>query len=134
MDGYDDLETCIDLYLYIFLLFIFVFAKKSSPNVNLQMKRDIERQKPVTHTSIRPGKRESDQKLQWMFIQKAKGYLIKVKYLLSLSQWEVIVLKGSKRSNVMIESGVKCKAPSYVIKFCGRSYMHTFIIEMDHMI
>ena len=98
------------------------------------MKRDIELQKPVAHTSIRLGKRESDQKLKWMFIQKAKGYLIKVKYLLSLSQWEVIISKGSKRSTVMIESGVKCKAPRYVIKFCGRSYIHISIIEMGHMI
>ena len=59
-----DLETCIDLYLYIFRLFIIIIilAKKSSPNVNLQMKRDIELQKPVAHTSIRLGKRESDQK------------------------------------------------------------------------
>ena len=95
------------------------------------MKRDIELQKPVAHTSIRLGKRENDQKLKWMFIQKAKGYLIKVKYQTSLSQWEVIV---SKRSNGMIESGVKCKAPNYVIKSCGRSYMHISIIEMGHMI
>ena len=94
MNGYVDLETCIDLCLYIFPLFIFVFAKKSSQNVNLQMKRDIEQQKPVAHTSIRLGKRESDQKLKWMIIQKAKGYLIKVKYQISLSQWEVIVSKG----------------------------------------
>ena len=59
-----DLETCIDLYLYIFWLFIIIIilAKKSSPNVNLQMKRDIELQKPVAHTSIQLGKRESDQK------------------------------------------------------------------------
>ena len=135
MNGYVDLETCI-VCLYIFPLFIylFFFAKKSSPNVNLQMKRDIELQKPVAHTSIRLGKRESDQKLKWMIIQKAKGYLIKVKYQISLSQWEVIVSKESKRSNVMIESGVKCKAPNYVIKSCGRSYMHTSIIEIGHMI
>ena len=98
------------------------------------MKRDIELQKPVAHTSIRLGKRESDQILKWMFIQKAKGLFIKVKYQISLSQWEVIISKGSKRSIVMIESGVKCKAPSYVIKFCGRSYMHISIIEMGHMI
>ena len=98
------------------------------------MKRDIELQKPVAHTSIRLGKRESDKKLKWIFIQKAKSYLIKVKYQISLSQWEVNASKGSKRSNVMIESGVKCKAPSYVIKFCGKSYMHTSIIEMGHMI
>ena len=98
------------------------------------MKRDIELQKPVAHTSIQLGKRESDQKLKWMFIQKPKGYLIIVKYQISLSQWEVIVSKESKRSNVMIESGVKCKAPRYIIKFCGRSYIHISIIEMDHMI
>ena len=134
MNGYIDLETCIDLCLYIFPFFIFFFAKKSSLNVNLQMKRDIELQKPVAHISIRLGKRKSDQKFMWMFIQKAKGYLIKVKYQISLSQWEVIVLKRPKRSNVMIECGVKCKAPSYVIKFCRRSYMHTSIIEMGHMI
>ena len=129
-----DLEACIDLCLYIFPLFIFVFAKKNSPNVNLQMKRDVELQKAVAHTSIRLGKRESDQKLKWMIIQKAKDYLIKVKYQISLSQWEVIVSKGSKRSNIMFESGVKCKTPNYVIKSCGRSYMHTSIIEMGHMI
>ena len=56
-----DLKTCIDLCLYIFPLFIF-FAKKSSPNVDLQMKRDIELQNPVAHTSIQLEKRESDQK------------------------------------------------------------------------
>ena len=135
MNGYDDLETCIDLCLYTFPLFIFVFAKKSSPNVNLQMKRDFELQKPVAHSSIRLGKRVSDLKLKWMFIQKARDYLIKVKYLLSLSQWEGFFFsKWSKRSNVMIESGVKCKAPRYVIKFCGRSYIHISITEMDHLI
>ena len=49
------------------------------------MKIDIELQKSVTHTSIRLGKRESDEKLKRMIIQKAKGYLIKVKYQISLS-------------------------------------------------
>ena len=134
MNDYIDLKTCTDLYLYIFPFFIFVFARKSSPNVNLQMKRDIELQKPIAHSSIWLGKRVSDLKFKWMFIQKAKGYLIKVKYQISLSQWEVIFSKGSKRSYVMIESGVKCNAPKYFIKFCGRSYIHIFIIEIDHMI
>jgi len=91
------------------------------------MKRDIELQKPVAHTSIWLGKRESDQKLKCMIVQKAKGYPIKGKYQKAFSLWDVIV---SKRSN----NGVKCKAPSYVIKSCGRSYMHTSIIEMGHMI
>ena len=62
-----------------------------------------------------------------MIVQKAKGYPIKEKYQKTFSQWDVFV---SKRSN----DGVKCKAPSYVIKSCERSYMHTSIIEIDHMI
>ena len=94
------------------------------------MKRDIELQKPVAHTSIRLGKRESDQKLKCMIVQKAKGYPIKRKYQKAFSQWDVIVSKRSKRSN----DGVKCKAPNYVITSCGRSYMHISIIKIDHMI
>ena len=71
------------------------------------MKRDIELQKPVAHTSIWLGKRESNQKKKkkCMIVQKAKGYPIKEKYQKAFSQWEVIV---SKRSN----DGVKCNAPS----------------------
>ena len=72
------------------------------------MKRDIELQKPVAHTSIRLGKRESDQKLKCMIVWKAKGYPIKEKYQKAFSQSDVIVSKRSKRSN----DGVKCKAPS----------------------
>ena len=64
------------------------------------MKKDIKLQKPVAHTSIRLGKRESDQKIKCMILQKAKGYPIKEKYKKSFSQWDVIV---SKRSNIMIE-------------------------------
>ena len=41
-----------------------------------------------------------------MIFQNAKGYPIKVKYQTSFSQWDVIVSKGSKRSNVMIVSFV----------------------------
>ena len=71
-----------------------------------------------------------------MILQKAKGYPTKEKYQKSFSQWDVIVSKRSKRSNVMTKkkNGVKCKAPSYVIKSCGRSYIHTSIIEISHMI
>ena len=72
-----------------------------------------------------------------MILKKAKGYPIKEKYKKSFSQWDVIVSKRSKRSNVMSKknkNGVKCKVPSYVIKSCGRSYMHTSIIEMSHII
>ena len=47
-----------------------------------------------------------------MIFQKAKGYPIKEKYQKSFSQWDVIVSKRSKRSNVMtvkkkMESNVK---------------------------
>ena len=72
--------------IYLITLYFFVFAKKSSPNVNFQMKRDIELQKPVAHTSIRLGKRESNQKLKCMIVQKAKGYPIKRKYQKAFSQ------------------------------------------------
>ena len=72
------------------------------------MKRDMELQKPVVHTNIRLGKKESDQKIKCMIVQKAKGYTIKEKYQMAFSQWDVIVSKKSKRSN----DGVKCKAPS----------------------
>ena len=72
------------------------------------MKRDVELQKSVAHTSIWLGKRESNQKIKCMIIQKAKGYPIKEKYQKAFSQWDVIVTKRSKRSN----DGVKCKAPS----------------------
>ena len=44
------------------------------------MKRDIELQKPIAHTSIWLGKKESDQKLKCMILQKAKGYPIEEKY------------------------------------------------------
>ena len=50
------------------------------------MKRDIELQKPIACTSIRLGKRESDQKIKCMIVQKAKGYPIKEKYQKAFSQ------------------------------------------------
>ena len=60
------------------------------------MKRDIELQKPVAHTSIWLGKRESGQKLKLYDAQRAKCYLIKVKYSkfqASISQWDVLIQK-----------------------------------------
>ena len=74
------------------------------------MKIDIELQKPVAHTSIWLGKKERDQKIKCMILQKAKGYPIKEKYQKSFSQWDVIVPKRSKISNDV----VKCKTPSLV--------------------
>ena len=67
------------------------------------MKRDIELQKPVAHTSIWLEKRESDQKLKWMFIQKAKGLFIKVIYQISLSQWEVLSQKDQKDQMLLLK-------------------------------
>ena len=40
----------------------------------------------------------------------------------------------SKISNVMKNMDPNEKLQSYVIKFCGRSYMHISIIEMGHII
>ena len=40
----------------------------------------------------------------------------------------------SKRSNVIKNMESNEKLQSYVIKFCGRSYMHISIIEMGHII
>ena len=73
------------------------------------MKRDIELQKTVAHSSIRLGKRVSDFILKKMFIQKAKGLFIKVKYQISLSLWEVIASKDQKDQMLWlkVESNVK---------------------------
>ena len=65
-------------------------------------------QKEQGYPNIRLGKRENDQKLKCMIVQKAKGHPIKKKYQKAFSQWDVIASKRSKRSN----DGVKCKAPS----------------------
>ena len=53
-----DMHRLVPIYLPT-LLFYF-FCLKSSTNVDIQMKRDNELQKPVAHTSIWLGKRESD--------------------------------------------------------------------------
>ena len=45
-----------------------------------------------------------------MILQKAKGYPIKEKYQKSFSQWDVIVPKRSKRSNVMTEKKKKMES------------------------
>ena len=55
-----DMHRLVPIYFPTHLFYC--FCLKSSPNVNLQMKRDIELQKPVAHTSIWLGKRESDVK------------------------------------------------------------------------
>ena len=82
------------------------------------MKRDIELQKPIAHSSIRLGKRVSDLILKWMFIQKAKGLFFKVKYQISISQWEMIDSKDQKDQMLClkVESNVKLQVmlSSYV--------------------
>ena len=55
-----DMHRLMPIYLLTHLFYS--FCLKNSPNVNLQMKRDIELQKLVAHTSIWLGKRESDVK------------------------------------------------------------------------
>ena len=98
------------------------------------MKRDIELQKPVAHSSIWLGKRVSDFILKKMFIQKAKSLFIKVKcqkFQASISQWDVMI---KKKSNDMKNIEPNEKFQTYVIKLCGRSYMHISIIEMGHII
>ena len=58
--------------IYFLTLYFIIFAKKNSPNVNFQLKRDIELQNPVAHTSIRLGKRESDQKYKIVWCPKSQ--------------------------------------------------------------
>ena len=55
-----DMHRFVPIYLSTYLFYCFCLI--SSPNVNLQMKRDIELQKPVAHTSIWLEKRESNLK------------------------------------------------------------------------
>ena len=55
-----DMHRLVSIYLPTLLFYC--FCLKSSTNVILQMKRDNELQKPVAHTSIWLGKRESDLK------------------------------------------------------------------------
>ena len=90
------------------------------------MKRDIELQKPVAHTSIRLEKRESDQKLKWMFIQKAKGLFIKVKYQISLSQWEVIASKDPNDQMLWLRVESNVKFQDMFSSFVG-GHIYTFL-------
>ena len=56
-----DIHRLVPIYLPTILFYC--FCLKNSTNVNLQLKRDIKLQKPVAHSSIWLGKRESDLKL-----------------------------------------------------------------------
>ena len=90
------------------------------------MKRDIELQKPVTHSSIRLGKRVSDLILKWMFIQKVKGLFFKVKCHISLSQWEMIVSKDQNDQMLClkVESNVKLQV---MLSSCVGGHIYIFL-------
>ena len=83
------------------------------------MKRDFELQKPVAHSSIRLGKRVSDLILKKMFIQKAKGLFIKVKYQISLSQWEVIASKDQSDQMLWLKVESNVKLQDVLSSFVG---------------
>ena len=62
--------------------------------------------------------------------QKAQGLLSKLKY-------QKIQASISKLDVLFLNDKMLCKEPKemlqcYVIKFCGKSYMHISIIEIDH--
>ena len=97
------------------------------------MKRDNELQKPIAHTSIWLGKRESDLKIKSMMPKKPKACSsIEMSKISSINL--TMGFYDSKRSNVMKNMEPNEKFQRYVIKLCGRSYMHISIIEMGHII
>ena len=82
--------------IYFSTLLFYCFCLKSSTNVNLQMKRDNELQKPVAHTSIWLGKRESDLKLN-VWCPKSQRLALQLRYQkfqASISQWDVMIQKN----------------------------------------
>ena len=83
------------------------------------MKRDIELQKAVALSSIRLGKRVSDLILKRMFIQIAKGLFIKVKYQISLSQWEVIASKDQQDQMLWLKVESNVKLQDMLSSFVG---------------
>ena len=83
------------------------------------MKRDFKLQKPVAHSSIRLEKRVSDLILKRMFIQKAKGLFIKMKYQISLSQWEVIASKDQNDQMLWLKVESNVKLQDMLSSFVG---------------
>ena len=126
-----DMHRLVPIYLPTHLFYC--FCLKSPPNVNLQMKRDIELQKPIAYTSIWLGKRESNLKKKSMMPKKPKACSsIEMSKISGIDL--IIRCIDSKWSNDMMYMESNEKLQSYVIKFCGRSYMYIFIIEMSHII
>ena len=64
------------------------------------MKRDIELQKPVAHTSIRLGKRENDQKIKVNDYSKSQRLVHQKEMSTITLTMRGDCLKRSKRSNV----------------------------------
>ena len=97
------------------------------------MKIDNELQKPVAHTSIWLGKRESDSCIEMYDAQEAKGLFSILKYQkfqAPISKWDVLfkndqMLWFVKKPNEKFQ--IFCN------HFCGRSYMFISIIEIDHL-
>ena len=119
--------------IYLPTLLFYCFYLKSSINVNLQMKRDIELQKPVAYTNIWLGKRESD--VKWnVWCPKSQRLTHQIENSKISGIYFTMKCFDSKRSNDMIYMEPNKKLQSCVIEFCGRSYMHISIIKMDHFI
>ena len=97
------------------------------------MKRDIELQKPIKHTSIWLGKRESDVKWNvWCPKSQRLTHQIEISKISSIDLTMRCI--DSKRSNDMMYMEANEKVQGYVIKSCGRSHIHISIIEMGHSI
>ena len=117
------MHRLVSIYLPIHLFYC--FCLKSSSNVNLQMKRNIELQKPVAHTSVWLGKRESDLKWNvWCLNSERLTHQIEISKISGIDLTMRCIV--SKRSNDMMYMEPNEKFQSYVIKLCGRSYMHVY--------
>ena len=88
-----DMHRLVPIYLPTHLFYC--FCLKSSPNLKLQMKRDIELQKPIARTSIWLGKREHDVKWNvWCLKSQRLAHQLKYqKFQASISQWDVMSQK-----------------------------------------
>ena len=108
---------------------LFIYCLKELSNVNLKKKRDVELQKPIAHTSIWLGKRE-----RWK-LYDARQRLTHQIEISKISGIDLIMrCIDSNILNDIMYMEPNEKLLSYVIKFCGRSYMHISIIEMCHII
>ena len=119
--------------IYLPTHLFYCFCLKELLNVNLKMKRDNKLQKPVAHTNIWQGKRESDLKIKSMMPKKPKACS---SIEMSKNSGINLIMRcyDSKKSNVMKNMEPNEKLQNYVIKLCGKSYIHISIIEIGHII